>query len=187
MTDDNLVIRSLHDVGLAAWFGGSLMGAVGLNGAANDVSDPKDRSRVAAAGWARWAPVNATAIAVHAVGGAGLIAANRSRVVAHRGSRWNTVAKLVLTGAAAASTAYSGWLGAKVARAGQVPSEGGAVPAAQTPDDVAAAQQQLRAAQWVTPVLTGVLVVLGAQQGEQQRPAKLAGDLANRAWRSVKS
>ena len=31
MTADNTVSRSLHDLGLAAWFGGSLMGAVGLN------------------------------------------------------------------------------------------------------------------------------------------------------------
>jgi hypothetical protein len=185
MTDDNVVIRTMHDVGLAAWFGGALMGAVGLNGAANDVSDPTDRSRVASAGWARWAPVNALAIAVHTVGGLGLIAANRSRVISHRGSRWNTLAKTALTGAAVASTAYSGWLGTKVARAGKVVSDGGAVPADETPNDVATAQQQLRAAQWVTPALTGVLIVLGAQQGEQQRPTKIAGDLANRALRSV--
>jgi hypothetical protein len=29
MAQDNTVARSLHDLGLAAWFGGSLMGAVG--------------------------------------------------------------------------------------------------------------------------------------------------------------
>ncbi|MDT5205049.1 MAG: hypothetical protein QOD34_1685, partial [Mycobacterium sp.] len=34
MSTRNTVIRSLHDLGAAAWFGGSLMGAVGLNGAA---------------------------------------------------------------------------------------------------------------------------------------------------------
>jgi hypothetical protein len=34
MAQVNTVARSLHDLGLAAWFGGSLMGAVGLNGAA---------------------------------------------------------------------------------------------------------------------------------------------------------
>jgi hypothetical protein len=34
MAEDNTLARSLHDVGLAAWFGGSRMGAVGLNGAA---------------------------------------------------------------------------------------------------------------------------------------------------------
>jgi hypothetical protein len=35
------------------------------------------------------------------------------------------------------------------------------------------AQKQLKAIQWAIPLLTGTLVVLGAQQGEQQRP--LAG------------
>ena len=34
MAQRNTVIRGLHDLGLAAWFGGSLMGAVGLNKAA---------------------------------------------------------------------------------------------------------------------------------------------------------
>jgi hypothetical protein len=37
---DNTVARTLHDLGLAAWFGGSLMGATGLNGAAAAVEDP---------------------------------------------------------------------------------------------------------------------------------------------------
>lgn len=34
MSSRNTVVRSLHDLGAAAWFGGSLMGAVGVNGAA---------------------------------------------------------------------------------------------------------------------------------------------------------
>ena len=34
MPSRNTVSRSLHDLGAAAWFGGSLMGAVGVNGAA---------------------------------------------------------------------------------------------------------------------------------------------------------
>lgn len=185
MSEDNTLIRTMHDLGLAAWFGGSLMGAVGLNGAANDVSDPQDRSRVAAAGWARWAPVNAAAIAVHSIGGAALIAANSARVVAHSGSRWNTVVKTALTGVAIATTAYSGWLGSKVARAGRVEAEGGAVPSSGTPNEVAKSQQQLRAAQWAIPALTGGLVVLAAKQGEQQRPTKLAGDLAGRVKDAV--
>ena len=50
----NTVARTLHDVGLAAWFGGSLMGAAGLNGAAAVVDDPAQRLRVANSGWARW-------------------------------------------------------------------------------------------------------------------------------------
>ena len=47
MTQDNTLARSLHDLGLAAWFGGSLMGAVGVNGAAAQVQEPKQRLRVA--------------------------------------------------------------------------------------------------------------------------------------------
>ena len=58
MAQDNTLARSLHDLGLATWFGGSLMGAVGLNGAAAVVDQPAQRLRVANAGWARWTPVN---------------------------------------------------------------------------------------------------------------------------------
>ncbi|MER7437510.1 hypothetical protein ABT341_22660, partial [Pseudonocardia alni] len=45
------VARTLHDVGLAAWFGGSLMGVTGLNGALDAVGDPAERERLAGAGW----------------------------------------------------------------------------------------------------------------------------------------
>ena len=173
MSSRNTVIRSLHDVGLAAWFGGSLMGAIGLNGAANSVKDSTDRARTASVGWARWAPFNAAAIGAHVIGGIGLIAANKGRIAGQSGAASNTVIKAALTGVALASTAYSGWKGAVVGKAGQVPAEGGVIPAKDTPPDVASAQQQLRIAQWVTPAITAVLIVLGAQQGEQQKPLEL--------------
>src|SRR6476660_507156 len=67
MSSRNTVVRSLHDLGAAAWFGGSLMGAVGVNGAAGTVRDPQDRARVASVGWAKWAPVNAAAIGAQAL------------------------------------------------------------------------------------------------------------------------
>ena len=54
VSTDNTVARALHDLGLAAWFGGSLMGATGVNGAASVVEDPTQRLRVANSGWARW-------------------------------------------------------------------------------------------------------------------------------------
>src|SRR5512133_4312006 len=53
MSERNTVVRSLHDLGLARWFGGSLAGVVGFNGAAADVPDEKLRLRVANAAWAR--------------------------------------------------------------------------------------------------------------------------------------
>lgn len=52
-SNGNTVAGSMIDLGLAAWFGGALMGAVGLTGAANHVRDPYDRARTASAGWAR--------------------------------------------------------------------------------------------------------------------------------------
>jgi len=180
MSSRNTVIRTLHDVGLAAWFGGALMGAVGLNGAANSIADPKDRAATASAGWARWAPVNAAAIGVHVIGGIGLIVANRRRVAEQDGVGANTVVKTVLTGVALASTAFSGWKGSVVAAAGRVPADGAVIPSPQTPPDVASVQQQLRIAQWVTPAVTAVLIGLGAQQGEQQRASQVLRGLFRR-------
>ena len=43
-------------------------------------------------------------------------------------------------------------------------------PDESTSEDLAAAQRLQRALQWATPMLTGTLLVLAAQQGEQQRP-----------------
>jgi hypothetical protein len=180
----NTIIRSMHDLGAAAWFGGTLMGAVGVNGASKDVKDPAERAAVATAGWARWAPVSAAAIGAHLIGATGLLLANRDRVRDQRGVGANTVIKSVLTVAAIGTTAYSGVLGAKIAtEASSVPAEGGTVPSSDTPDNVARLQQQQRILQWVTPALTGGILILGAQQGEQQRASE---QLRTRSWSTVK-
>lgn len=182
MTERNTFIRSLHDLGLAAWFGGSLAGAVGINGAAADVSDIGQRLRVANAGWARWTPVNLAAIGVHLVGATGLLLANKGRVATQRGVGASTIAKTALTGAALGVTAYSRALGKKLEQAGDVPVEGGTDPSAGTPADVAKAQQQLNVCQWLIPALTGGIAVLNAVHGEQQRPSQqLPGIIAKPA------
>ncbi|MDQ2815438.1 MAG: hypothetical protein M3Z75_27225 [Actinomycetota bacterium] len=183
MSDNrNTIVRSLHDVGAAGWFGGSLMGAVALNGASKDIKDPAERSKIASDGWARWAPVSAAAIGAHLLGGGGLLLAHRDRVRSQSGVGVNTAVKTVLTLAALGTTAYSGLLGVKLGKA-NVKTEGGTVPGEDTPDDVAQIQQRLRILQWATPVLTGALVVLGAQQGEQQRPSQQSTSEKIRNWR----
>jgi hypothetical protein len=154
------------------------MGAVALNGASKDISDPAERSKIAASGWARWTPFAAAAIGAHLLGGTGLLLADRDRVRSQSGVGANTAVKTVLTAAALVTTAYSGLLGAKLAKKGDVSTEAGTVPSDATPDDIAGTQQRLRILQWATPVLTGALVVLGAQQGEQQRPSQRI-----RSWR----
>ena len=180
MATDNTVSRSLHDLGLATWFGGSLMGAVGLNGAAADVEEPQQRLRVANAGWNRWTPVNLAGIAAHVAGGAVLLGANKGRLASQQGVARATVVKTALTGAALAATAWSRALGAKLDEAGEVPVEGGTEPGADTPEDVAKAQRQLKLLQWVIPALTGAVLVLNARMGEQQRPAQVSGGLLGR-------
>jgi hypothetical protein len=170
MSERNTVIRSMHDIGLAAWFGGSLAGAVGINGAATELPDPTQRLRVATTGWARWTPVNLAAIAAHLIGGAAILQANKQRVATQKGVGSSTGAKLALTGAALAVTAYSRVLGKKLEYAEGAPVEGGTDPAPATPIDTAETQQQLKVCQWLIPALTGGIIVLNALHGEQQRP-----------------
>ncbi len=180
MSNRNTVVRSMHDLGAAAWFGGALMGAIGVNGAAAAVREPRDRARVASIGWAKWSPVNAAAIAAHLVGGASILYSNRRRAKHQSGVTANTVTKILATGAALGATVYSGALGAKTAQGDGHAAHGATEPSSETPDDVASAQRQLRYLQWVLPVLTGTVVVLGAQQGEQQRPREILTGFGNK-------
>jgi hypothetical protein len=177
---DNTVARSLHDLGLAAWFGGSLMGATGLNGAAAVVQDPSQRLRVANSGWARWTPLNLAGIVAHLAGGAVLTGANKGRLAGQQGVAATSTVKTALTVAALGVTGYARVLGKKLERAGDVPVEGGTTPNSATPEEVARAQRQLTALQWVIPVLTGAVLVLNARMGEQQRPTQVTGGLVRR-------
>jgi hypothetical protein len=53
----NFPSRALHDLGLAAWFGGTLANAVALNQAAGEAFDAESAGRLANAGWDFWTPV----------------------------------------------------------------------------------------------------------------------------------
>lgn len=173
MSARNTAVRSMHDLGLAAWFGGTLMGAVGLNGAAAAARQPSERLRLSSIGWAKWAPVQLAALAVHGIGGVGLIIGNKGRLAAQGEARVNTVVKLGITIAAAGASLYSGLLGRKIAQHDDETAEGVTTPDAGSSAELAGVQRQQRILQWVPPLLTAVLIVMAAQQGEQQRP--LAG------------
>lgn len=169
--------RSMHDLGLAAWFGGSLMGAVGVNGAAASLRDPAERSAAATVGWTRWAPVSAVAIGAHLVGAVQLLRTESYRVRHQDGVARSSAIKTGLTAAALGATAYSGVLNRKMAAAGHVPVEGATEPGLATPADVAATQKQLKAIQWLIPGLTGSLVGVTAWQSEQMRPKQVFAGL----------
>ena len=163
--------RSLHDVGLAAWFGGTLANAVALNPASAEADTAQGTGRVANTGWNKWTPVNAAAIGAHLVGSVGELVGNRSRLTAQEGVAAMSLAKTGLTVAALGATGYSRLLGRKVNEDSSVPAASATEGTVDTPVEVVRAQKKLDALQWVVPVLTGALVVLSAFAGEQQRPS----------------
>ena len=174
MTNDrHTVLRSMHDLGLAAWFGGNLMGAVGVNKAAAAAKDPTERTRLSSIGWASWWPVQAAAIGAHLVGSVGMLRADRGRVATQSGAAGNSVVKTALTVAAIGTSVASGALGAKVGQSSPAASATATEPSAATPSDAAKAMKGLKPLQWATPALTGTLMVLAAQQGEQQRTSSV--------------
>lgn len=181
------VLRSLHDVGLAAWFGGTLANAVALNAASSASRVPNDRGAVANVGWDRWTPVNAAAIGAHLVGATGILVADRPRIASQPGVATVSAIKTGLTAAALGVTAYSRVLGRKVSRQTDVPVASATEPLAagagagtSTPSDVASAQKQLKALQWAVPALTGAVVVISAVAGEQQRSSEVVKGLLQR-------
>jgi hypothetical protein len=176
----NPVSRILHDVGLAAWFGGTLGNAVALNRAAAETTSARDSGAVANAGWDRWTPVNAAAIGAHLVGSVGQLVGNSNRVAGQKGVGTMSIVKTATTAAALGATAYARVLGKKIDKHGAVPVADGTTPTASTPPEVAGAQSQLSALQWAIPALTGALVVISAIAGEQQRPAAVLSGLVKR-------
>lgn len=181
----NTLARSLNDLGLAAWFGGSLMGAVGLNGASREVSDPRERTRVANEGWGRWQPLNAAAVGAYLLGSTRLLRANRGRLVAQRGVGTLSGLKTLLTVGALGATAYAGYMGRQVEAheatdGGGVPASDATEPAPQTPPEAAEAQRRLRTLQWAVPALTGALLAVDAGLSEQQRPRQVARGVLER-------
>jgi hypothetical protein len=175
--------RTLHDLGLSAWFGGTLANAVALNAAAGEAGSDSATGRVANVGWDRWTPVNAAAIGAHLIGSIGQLRADKERVATQQGVAGMSTLKTLLTAAALGATAYSRVLGQRVSAADNPPSKRGTRPSKRTralQADVAAAQQQLDTLQWVVPALTGALVAISSYAGEQQRPSEVAKGLQPR-------
>ena len=164
MSGYSTLVRATHLVTNAAWFGGSLMGAVALNPASREGDDAHEQAEIADEGWTRWGAVQGAAIGAHLVTGLAIVADNRRRVVAHRPTTVAVVAKTALTGAALAASAAAYRFGAELGEAKERADQ----------DPVAAKRARsltrtMRWLQWATPVTTGGILVLDAYLGEQQR------------------
>lgn len=188
MPKTNTLARTLNDVGLAAWFGGSLFGASALNPASREL-EASASLRAADSAWGRWTPLNAMAIAAHLAGSTALTWGNKSRLKGQRGVASTAALKAALTAAALGATAWSRVLGQRVMEheasvtsqaVGEPAPEDAVTPAPRTPEGVASAQRQLRLLQWAIPALTGAMTVATAVMGEQQRPTRVARGLLQR-------
>lgn len=177
MTTYSTNIRATHLLTNAAWFGGSLMGAVALNPAARHGVDSHERAELADAGWHRWDPVQTVAIGLHLLSGIAIVADNRHRVIAHPPTMTAVVIKTALTGVAVGASAAAFRLGAELgATLHRAEIDAGSGRKARS---LAA---QLNWLQWATPATTAGLLILDAYLGEQQRG--VAG-LLDRASRPV--
>ena len=177
----NTLSRSLHDVGLAAWFGGTLANAVALNPASAEAGSDSATGAVANAGWDRWTPVNAAAIGAHLIGSIGQLGANKDRVAQQQGVGGMSTVKTLLTAAALGVTAYSRVLGKVVSQGGATPSKKATKPSKRARGEIAAAQERLDQLQWVIPALTGALVIVSSYAGEQQRPSEVGRGIAQKS------
>ena len=166
----NLFARSVHDLTAAAWFGGSLMGAIGLNGAAAEAKDPTERTRLSSLGWKKWAPVQSAAFGAHLMAGIPIMWSNKGRMMKQDGVSRLSMWKTIITVVGAAETLYAGMLGKKVEALSQEGAQGATEPNAEASPELKAAQTQLKYLQWMIPVFAGAVIVLGAKHGEMQRP-----------------
>ncbi|WP_454812330.1 hypothetical protein [Paenarthrobacter nitroguajacolicus] len=169
----NLVARSIHDLTAAAWFGGSLMGAIGLNGAAAEAKDPTERTRLSSKGWSKWAPVQTAAFAGHLAADLAIAWENKGRIAKQDSVAANTIYKTVVTLAGAAVTLYAGVVGKKVDELSDEGAVGATEPKAGASDELKAAQTQLKALQWAIPAFAAWVIILGAKHGEMQRPKNI--------------
>lgn len=102
--------------------------------------------------------------------------ADKGRLVAQRGVATVSVGRTTVLVAALGATAYS-WLVGRRVGPSEMASDG---PRADTDPDVAAARRQLRVLHWTVSALTGVMLVLNALQGEQQRPVPVVKGVVER-------
>lgn len=187
MSKSELAWRTLHDVGLATWFGGSVFGSVALPHEPSQLHDlhiaPAEKkkdadtastivSAVESATWMRWQPVLVGAVVTHLVGGAGLLAWNWQRHQHQKGVAATTVVKTAMTAAAIGLTVGAAVDGIKAERLREQAENGGDGPEVRRSRKRIA--KRMRVISPLIPATTGALLVLGAIETEEQKPRAIA-------------
>jgi hypothetical protein len=169
--------RAAHDVGLAAWLGGSMYGKYALNPSLSRIASHSERGSVANAAWNGYNLINAAGLGAAALGwgAARLTEANPGNLTGREKAL--STAKDGLMAAAVLTGIANGVQGARLAKQapdGAVPIETGTKPASDTPAKAAKIQRSLEALGNLNVVAGVALVAVNAvlAQTDHSRPAK---------------
>lgn len=157
MTKTNMLARSVQQLGLAAWFGRSLIG----------VLDETDTARHGQ-GRSGSTPVTVAAIGAYLTGSFFVMTGNKERLAGQQGVATISVVKISVISVALIATACTRRF------EGRVSGASSAVALQGTGPEVADAERKLRTLRRSTVALTGALVVFNAVLGEMQRPSQVA-------------
>jgi hypothetical protein len=156
------VNQALHNVGMAAWVGGTLFGRLALNPAVRRAASLEERGAVANAAWNTFNIYNAAALTTVGLGHVG------GRLTELRSSNLSDREKPlvramdVCTAAGVVTGVLSGIQGRRLARqapGGAVPVESGSRPAPRTPPEAARVQRSINVLGWAN-VASGVGLVV---------------------------
>jgi hypothetical protein len=140
------VNQVMHNVGMAAWVGGTMFGHLAHNPSLRRISSHAERGAVANAAWNTYNAINAASLAVVGAGHlAGRLTELRDDNLSQR-EKPLVRAMDVFTAAGVVSGLLSGVQGARLARQapeGAVPVETGTRPAAETPAEARRIQRTM--------------------------------------------
>jgi len=128
--------RIAHDLGLAAWLGGSLFGKLAFNGSVKLIPDERDRGRITNAAYGAYNPVNTAALGAAAAGWLAARATETRPDKLTSAERSLATAKDILLGTAVVTGAATGIEHARLARQapeGAVVLEDPTTPSGATP------------------------------------------------------
>jgi len=163
MVNDTLAntTRAAHDLGLAAWLGGSMFGKFAHNPSLSAISDRTERGKVASRAWGGYNVVNSVGLGSAALGWAAARATETRNGRMSDRERGLSRAKDGLMATAVVAGVASGVQGARLAKQapdGAVPIISGTKPAPETPPAAARIQKSLGILGNVS-ILSGVALV----------------------------
>jgi len=174
--------RALHDLGLAAWVGGSLFGKLALNPAVRTVSDKSDRGKVVNTAWNGYNLVNTASLGAVTIGWFAARLTEANPLLTSTRENKLSLAKDALVLGSVVSGVANGIQGGRLAKQapdGAVPIESGTQPATETPRQAATIQKSLGVLGNLNILLGVALVVVNAilAQTNYSRPPLRRGIL----------